>query len=95
MSSPLDGRIRSIARDEAQQAIQSVGVLDTTARDAQGLQRQITDLHEHLHHAATTISRLEKRIDALEAAAGMANVQAPVGVTESPRPRGRRKATDT
>jgi hypothetical protein len=30
------------------------------------LQQQITDLHEHLHHAATTIKRLEDRVDVLE-----------------------------
>ena len=30
------------------------------------LQQQITDLHEHLHHAATTIKHLEDRVDTLE-----------------------------
>lgn len=70
MSSPLDGRIRSIAREEAAAAVQGVGVLTTTALDTQNLQQQITDLHEHLHHAATTISRLEARIGVLEKAAG-------------------------
>ncbi|MDX3714447.1 hypothetical protein PV733_37080 [Streptomyces europaeiscabiei] len=67
MSSPLDGRIRAIAREEA------ASVLGTPADGAQGgeeLQQQITDLHEHLHHAATTIKRLEGRLDALEEAAG-------------------------
>lgn len=68
MSSPLDGRIRALAREEAAEAIRGIGA--TTAPDTQGLQQQITDLHEHLHHAATIISRLEARIDALEKAAG-------------------------
>jgi hypothetical protein len=67
VSSPLDGRIRVLAREEAAEAIRGIGA--TTAPDTQGLQQQITDLHEHLHHAATLISRLEARVDALEAAA--------------------------
>lgn len=70
MSSPLDGRIRALAREEAAQVVRAVGVLDTTTLDTQGLQQQIADLHEHLHHAATTIKRLEDRIDALEKTAG-------------------------
>lgn len=69
MSSPLDGRIRALAREEAAEAVRGVGVLNTTTLDTQNLQQQITDLHEHLHHAATTISRLESRVDALEKAA--------------------------
>lgn len=88
MSSPLDGRIRSIAREEAQQAVRSIGVLDTTALDTQGLQQQITDLHEHLHHAATTISRLEGRLDVLEKAAGQTDQE------QLPVRRTRRKTTD-
>lgn len=70
MSSPLDGRIRVLAREEAAQAVREVGVLNATAIDTQGVQQQITDLHEHLHHAATVISRLEDRISVLEKAAG-------------------------
>lgn len=70
MSSPLDGRIRALARAEAEQVVNGVGVLNTTSLDTQGLQQQITDLHEHLHHAATVISRLEDRISALEKATG-------------------------
>jgi hypothetical protein len=70
MSSPLDNRMRVIAREEAAQVVQGVGVLNTTALDTQGLQQQITDLHEHLHHAVTTIKRLEGRLDVLEKAAG-------------------------
>lgn len=68
MSSPLDGRIRNIAREEAREAVQSVGVLTTTSVDTQGLQQQITDLHEHLHHLATVNKRMEERLDALEKA---------------------------
>lgn len=84
MSSPLDGRIRKLAREEAAEAVRGVGVPNTTSLDTQGLQRQITDLHEHLHHAATTISRLEARVDALEKTAGQTDQQQ--------RPAGRRTA---
>lgn len=66
MSSPLDGRIRALAREEAERAVRGVGVLNTTELDTQGLQQQITDLHEHLHMAATAIKRLEARVDVLE-----------------------------
>lgn len=89
MSSPLDGRIRSIARDEAQQAIQGVGVLDTTALDAQGLQQQITDLHEHLHHVTTMLSRVEKRLDVVEQTSGQTSQEQPEPVRRS-----RRKTVD-
>ena len=67
MSSPLDGRIRSLAREEA------AALLNSPADSMPGredLQQQITDLHEHLHHAATTIKRLEGRLDVLEKATG-------------------------
>ena len=95
MSSPLDGRIRKLAREEATQALLSVGQPTETVQDTAGLQQQITDLHEHLHHAATAIDRLGKRLDVLEAAAGPVNVDAPVGTTaEAPRTRGRRKTTE-
>jgi len=65
MSSPLDGRIRKLAREEAADLL---GVGAPEAPDLQGLQQQITDLHEHLHHAATTIARLEARVGVLEKA---------------------------
>lgn len=96
MSSPLDGRIRKLAREEAAQALLKAGGQPvSTANGPEDLQQQITDLHEHLHHAATAIARLDKRIDALETAAGPANVDAlAVATTETPRPRGRRKTTD-
>lgn len=87
MSSPLDGRIRKAAREEAQ-ALLGVGQPNEPSHDTAGLQQQITDLHEHLHHAATAIDRLGKRIDALEAAAGLADA-------EAPRTRGRRKTSET
>jgi predicted RNase H-like nuclease (RuvC/YqgF family) len=70
MSSALDGRIRALARKEAEEIVRSAGASTTTSIDVQGLQQQITDLHEHLHHTATVIKRLEDRIDALEKAAG-------------------------
>jgi hypothetical protein len=93
--SALDGRIRHLAREEAT-ALLGVGHPSGSTDGTADLQQQITDLHEHLHQAATTIARLDKRLDALEAAARSANVQARVGATaDSPQPRGRRKATET
>lgn len=71
MSSPLDGRIRAIAREEAATLLGGAPVstaLTDGLTPTQDLQQQITDLHEHLHMAATTIKRLEDRIDVLEAA---------------------------
>ncbi len=93
--SALDGRIRHLAREEAT-ALLGVGHPSGSTDGTADLQRQITDLHEHLHHAATTIARLDKRVDALEAAAaGPINADTPVRATaEAPRPRGRRKATE-
>jgi len=72
MSSPLDGRIRKLAREEAA----SMFTTPATAADLNidrvaELQQQITDLHEHLHHAATTIKRLEDRVDVLEKTASV------------------------
>jgi hypothetical protein len=87
VSSPLDGRIRVLAREEAAEAIRGISSPNTAAPDTQGLQQQITDLHEHLHHATTLISRLEARIDALEAAAK-------TEPAESISRRTRRKTTD-
>lgn len=90
MSSPLDSRIRHLAREEAT-ALLGVGQ-PTAANGEADLQQQITDLHEHLHHAATTIARLDKRLDALEAATEQANAEASA---DTPRPRTRRKASET
>lgn len=76
MSSPLEGRIRSIAREEASALLGVPGGVQLAAGstpDAEQMQQQLTDLHEHLHHAATTISKLEQRVGALEASAGQAN----------------------
>jgi hypothetical protein len=67
MSSPLDGRIRKLAREEAANALVTPATAPDSDRVAE-LQQQITDLHEHLHHAATTIKRLEDRVDLLEKA---------------------------
>jgi cell division septum initiation protein DivIVA len=72
MSSPLDGRIRKLAREEVTALLDSIkspsAEMAGVGKPVQGgeLQQQITDLHEHLHHAATSIKRLEDRIDALE-----------------------------
>lgn len=68
MSSPLDGRIRALARAEAEQVVNGVGVLNTTSLDTNGLQQQITDLHKDVHHVAAVIKRLEDRLNALEKA---------------------------
>lgn len=76
MSSPLDGRIRAIAREEASALLGVPGGVQAAAGSAptaEQLQEQITDLHEHLHQAATTITRLEDRVAALEKAAGQAD----------------------
>lgn len=73
MSSPLDSRMRAIARAEASALLGVPGGVQTAADSAptaEQLQQQITDLHEHLHVAATTIGRLEQRIDVLEKTAG-------------------------
>ena len=71
MSSPLDSRMRAIARQEIEALLGVPGGVQVAASseptDSQ-MQQQITDLHEHLHHAATTISRLETRLGALEKA---------------------------
>lgn len=83
MSSPLDGRIRKLAREEAALALSG----QTTDGPPSDLQQQITDLHEHLHHAATTISRLEARVDVLEKATGQTD--------QEQRPTARRPARKT
>lgn len=72
MSSPLDGRIRVIAEQVLASASGAVVVADGEV----SLQQQISDLHEHLHVAATTIARLEERVAALEGSVGPA-VSAP------------------
>lgn len=70
MSSPLEGRIRALAREEAAEALRGAGAPTTIEPSVRGLQEQINDLHNHLHQATTVIGRLEARIDALEKAAG-------------------------
>lgn len=73
MSSPLDNRMRAIAHEVAGALLGVPGGVQAAAgpeSTASQMQQQITDLHEHLHHAATTISRLETRLGALEKAAG-------------------------
>ena len=69
MSSPLDSRMRAIAREEAGALLGVPGGVQAeadSAPTAEQMQQQITDLHEHLHVAATNISRLEERVEALE-----------------------------
>ncbi|HSC27038.1 MAG TPA: hypothetical protein VLD67_07180 [Vicinamibacterales bacterium] len=82
MSSPLDGRIRHLAREEAATLLGVASGAQTASGSAptpDQLQQQITDLHEHLHHAATAIKRLEERIDVLEKAAAQPDQQRSVG----------------
>lgn len=83
MTSPLDGRIRNIVREE----IQAAGG-DTDGDGHAGLQQQMTDLHEHLHIAATRIKHLEDKLEALEDAQ-----RAPDEELPAPR-RTRRKPAD-
>jgi hypothetical protein len=71
MSSPLDNRIRTIAREEASALVGAPDGIATPTPEQ--MQQQITDLHEHLHHAAATISGLSARLDVLEKVAGQAD----------------------
>jgi uncharacterized protein YecA (UPF0149 family) len=69
MSSPLDSRMRAIAREEAGALLGVPGGAQALAGSAptpEQMQQQITDLHEHLHHTATAIAKLEERVDSLE-----------------------------
>lgn len=62
----IDERIRHLAREEAGRLLEGGRTPAGGAPDTAGLQQQITDLHEHLHHAATAITKLEERVDSLE-----------------------------
>lgn len=73
MSSAQDGKIRKLAREEAAALLGG----QTTDGAPSDLQQQITDLHEHLHHAATTIKRLEDRVAVLEKATGQTDQEKP------------------
>ena len=69
----IDERIRHLAREEAASmfaAPATAAASDVNTDRTAELQQQITDLHEHLHAAATAVSRLEQRIDALEKGVG-------------------------
>lgn len=75
--------MRAIAREEATALLgvpDGVQAASSSAPTAEQMQQQITDLHEHLHTAATNISRLEERIGALENA-GKQTDQTPRRVT--------------
>jgi hypothetical protein len=80
--------MRAIAREEAGALLGVPGGVQATASapTAEQMQQQLTDLHEHLHHAATSISRLEERVAALEKTPGQ---------TTSSARRTSRKTTDT
>lgn len=89
--SALDGRIRMLAREEAAALLGVPSDAQPTASPAptaEQLQQQITDLHEHLHHTATTIKHLEERIDKLEKAPAAAARRRAVGKTSGPEGNG-------
>lgn len=66
----LQERIKHLARQEVERVLGASPTPDSGGAPTRAqLQQQITDLHEHLHQAATTISRLETRVEALEKAA--------------------------
>lgn len=65
----LQERIKHLARQEVERVLGASPTPDSGGAPTRAqLQQQITDLHEHLHQAATTISRLETRVEALEKA---------------------------
>lgn len=85
----LDARMERIAREEVARTLGEGPDPDKGAPTRTQLQQQITDLHEHLHQAATTISRLEARVDVLEKATAGGQGEAPL-----PRRTTARKRTD-
>jgi len=64
--------MRAIARKEATALLGVPGGVQATASapSAEQMQQQLTDLHEHLHVATTSIRRLEERVSALEKTPG-------------------------
>jgi hypothetical protein len=72
----LQDRIRSAARDEVARALGKTPV-ETAAPGPADLQQQITDLHEHIHLAVTTIRRMEARVEELEKTAAELTADAP------------------
>ena len=71
MSSPLDGRIRMLAREEAAALLVDApaGSDDTGTDRVAALETAVTSLHG-------TVLRLEARLDALEKTAGPADQEA-------------------
>lgn len=91
MSSPLDSRMRNIAREEAGALLGVPGGVQAagdSAPTAEQLQEQITDLHGHLHLATTRLSGLDARIEALEKAAGQADQEDRPSARRTPRKTG-------
>lgn len=87
MSSPLDNRIKAAA-EQAVTNILGAPKAPAGANVAPAeLQAQVTDLHEHMHHVAAALKRLEDRIDALESGSPAASDDG------APR-RGRRKTAE-
>lgn len=66
MSSPLDGRIRVIAREELQAAMGAAHA-DNADENRGTVQEQIDDLHGHLHELRTQIVKLHGRLSSVEA----------------------------
>lgn len=73
MSSPLDGRIRTLAREEAT-ALLGVGTptAATNADQVRALDLKVTEL-------TVMVKRLDARLDALEKAPAQALQEAPTG----------------
>jgi flagellar biosynthesis chaperone FliJ len=95
MSNPLDGRIRALAREEAASMFSTLATAtasDVNTDRVAELQQQITDLHEHLHMAATTIKHLGDRVDALEKEAAQASAEPTVEQPSAPRRTSRKAA---
>lgn len=71
MSSPLDGRIRALAREEATALLAGApaGTDDTGTDRVTALETAVTSLHD-------TMLRLKARIDALEKTAGQTDQEA-------------------
>lgn len=90
MSSPLEGRIRNIVRDE----LASTGQPPVAGSVEEGsLEQQVRDLHEHLHEAMTKISKLEYRLEFIEQGAQVLE-RVDVAAKESAPRRTRRKSAE-
>ena len=69
MSSPLDGRIRMLAREEAAVLLVDAPAASDNTDRVTALEAAVTGLHD-------TVLRLEARLDALEKTPGQADQEA-------------------